>query len=208
MSNYISKVFHLVKQGYGINDFFNRKEFLKKRDGYIKSQKCCECGLDRYGHVTLFLGGNTGDNVLSECVRKVVQNYFPVKGWDIIPVRERVDKNRVDEINKCSKLWIGGGGLFLPDSNSNEISGWQWPVNNETLDMILTGILFSRGANYFSDLVSRLTGKKFESSNFTFDDLFVDEVVPQTEKDDEIEDLEYIYESEAYEVDDEETGRG
>ena len=79
---------------------------------------------------------------------------------------------------------------------------------NETLDMILTGILFSRGANYFSDLVSRLTGKKFESSNFTFDDLFVDEVVPQTEKDDEIEDLEYIYESEAYEVDDEETGRG
>lgn len=28
------------------------------------------------------------------------------------------------------------------------------------LDMVLTGILFSRGSNYFSDLISRLTGKK------------------------------------------------
>ena len=30
---------------------------------------------------------------------------------------------------------------------------------NGTVDMILTGILFSRGANYFSDFVSRLTKK-------------------------------------------------
>lgn len=28
---------------------------------------------------------------------------------------------------------------------------------NPTIDVILTGILFSRGANYFSDLVSKLT---------------------------------------------------
>jgi hypothetical protein len=31
---------------------------------------------------------------------------------------------------------------------------------NPTIDIILTGILFSRGSNYFSDLVSRLTGKE------------------------------------------------
>lgn len=30
---------------------------------------------------------------------------------------------------------------------------------NSTLDMVLTGILFSRGSNYFSDLVGRLTKK-------------------------------------------------
>lgn len=35
---------------------------------------------------------------------------------------------------------------------------------NGTLDMILTGILFSRGANYFSDFVTRLTGKQVESN--------------------------------------------
>lgn len=33
---------------------------------------------------------------------------------------------------------------------------------NGTVDMILTGILFSRGSNYFSDLISRLTKKDIE----------------------------------------------
>ena len=31
---------------------------------------------------------------------------------------------------------------------------------NPILDMVLTGILFSRGSNYFSDLIGKLTGKK------------------------------------------------
>lgn len=31
---------------------------------------------------------------------------------------------------------------------------------NPILDTVLTGILFSRGSNYFSDLISRLTGKE------------------------------------------------
>lgn len=31
---------------------------------------------------------------------------------------------------------------------------------NPVLDMVLTGILFSRGSNYFSDLISKLTGKQ------------------------------------------------
>lgn len=59
---------------------------------------------------------------------------------------------------------------------------------NPTIDMILTGILFSRGANYFSDLVTRLTRK---------DDLFSDDVTPQTDEDDEAEDSTMIDESEA-----------
>ena len=59
---------------------------------------------------------------------------------------------------------------------------------NPAIDMILTGILFSRGANYFSDLVTRLTRK---------DDLFSDDVTPQTDEDDEAEDSTMIDESEA-----------
>ena len=42
---------------------------------------------------------------------------------------------------------------------------------NPTIDIILTGILFSRGANYFSDLVSKLT-KPSEIANP--DDLIYD----------------------------------
>ena len=33
---------------------------------------------------------------------------------------------------------------------------------DETIDMVLTGILFSRGSNYFSDLITRLTGRTQE----------------------------------------------
>jgi len=57
---------------------------------------------------------------------------------------------------------------------------------NPILDKILTGILFSRGANYFSDLVNKLTNKKtiYELQ----DDLYIDDVIPQTPEDDEIED--------------------
>lgn len=41
-----------------------------------------------------------------------------------------------------------------------------------TLDMVLTGILFSRGSNYISDLISRLVGKRNEQNALedTFDD--------------------------------------
>lgn len=31
---------------------------------------------------------------------------------------------------------------------------------NPILDMVLTGVLFSRGSNYFSDLISKLTNKQ------------------------------------------------
>lgn len=45
-------------------------------------------------------------------------------------------------------------------------------VLNPTLDMVLTGILFSRGSNYISDLISRLIGNKHEQDALedTFDD--------------------------------------
>lgn len=49
---------------------------------------------------------------------------------------------------------------------------------NGTLDMVLTGILFSRGSNYFSDLISKLTKKDntlgqmiaWQEDGYAFDD--------------------------------------
>lgn len=45
---------------------------------------------------------------------------------------------------------------------------------NPVIDTILTGILFSRGSNYFSDLISKLTGQK-TSEPFGVDDIVCDE---------------------------------
>lgn len=85
---------------------------------------------------------------------------------------------------------------------------------NDNLDMILTGILFSRGSNYFSDFVTKLTQKQKIQINGEvvelpedFEELYCDDEEPQTEKDDEVEDEAYIDESEVEESEDE-TGRG
>ena len=66
---------------------------------------------------------------------------------------------------------------------------------NATLDMILTGILFSRGSNYFSDLIGKLTKKDTSLSEmlamqedgigFDDDDEYEDE--DEYEEDDEDE---------------------
>jgi len=46
---------------------------------------------------------------------------------------------------------------------------------NPVIDTILTGVLFSRGSNFFSDFVSKLTGKQ-NVEVFGIDDLVCDEV--------------------------------
>lgn len=58
---------------------------------------------------------------------------------------------------------------------------------NANIDMILTGILFSRGSNYFSDLISRLQKKGVTEnpSSEKIDDL---DVIPEDEFIDEVED--------------------
>lgn len=70
------------------------------------------------------------------------------------------------------------GGIFLSFAFKTQLFNgamaefYEGLVLDPTLDMVLTGILFSRGSNYISDLISRLIGEKNEQSAFedTFDD--------------------------------------
>lgn len=57
---------------------------------------------------------------------------------------------------------------------------------NHTIDIILTGILFSRGSNYFSDLISRLTKGTKKAENIDWDALenfYIDEFTNNLEED-------------------------
>jgi hypothetical protein len=57
-------------------------------------------------------------------------------------------------------LGIGLAFIFNLQLFNNALSEFYEGLSiNPVIDTILTGILFSRGSNYFSDLVSRLTGK-------------------------------------------------
>lgn len=112
--------------------------------------------------VTYYYVGNLGDTVLSWCVRKTLDQLCGIKTYKIVEVNREVTEKTIDQINNSRLLVIGGGGLFLPDTNKNSISGWQWAVSREQLQKIKVPIiLYTVGYNYFR---GQTTSRLFEES--------------------------------------------
>lgn len=102
-----------------------------------------------FSHVTYYMVGNAGDTALSQCVRKVLEKNFMIK-WNLISVNKKVTKHVIRYVNKSEALIIGGGGLFLPDTNANKNSGWQWAIKTKDIENIKVPILiYSVGYNFF-----------------------------------------------------------
>jgi len=89
-------------------------------------------------HVAAFTaqGSNAGDILLPAVLRDSVVRQAGGVEWHSIQARAEVTKSSVDAINRSNGLIIGGGGLFLRDTNANELSGWQWPCSIESLSRI------------------------------------------------------------------------
>lgn len=103
-----------------------------------------------FSHVTYYMSNNAGDTTLSECVRRIFELKINVRSWNKITVSNIVDAKLIHNINETKALVIGGGGLFLPDTNPNSISGWQWAISEDYLESIdIPIIVFSVGYNYF-----------------------------------------------------------
>ena len=102
-------------------------------------------------HMTCYAVRNAGDTTLSECVRRTFNQEIDAQiSWRLESVHQPVDARLLQRINASRMLIIGGGGLFLPDTNANSISGWQWACSREALDEIRVPIvLYSIGYNYF-----------------------------------------------------------
>jgi polysaccharide pyruvyl transferase WcaK-like protein len=101
-------------------------------------------------HVTYFASSNVGDTVLSDTVRNTFGKQIGKINWNLSEVSDEVSNKSINSINKSKAVVIGGGGLFLPDTNKNAISGWQWSCGKEQLDRISNPIiLFAVGYNYF-----------------------------------------------------------
>lgn len=91
-----------------------------------------------YTHLSDFSKvGNAGDNLLVPALRDSIQKIsgHPMV-WCHKSVRNALDAETVELINATRGLVIGGGGLFLRDTNRNDISGWQWPCSLNELDKI------------------------------------------------------------------------
>jgi len=108
----------------------------------------------RLFHFDIKTYGNYGDTLLFEAVRETFEGFaggacFEVTGS--APLRDPVGPRLVDFINAhFDAVVVGGGGLFLRDTNANARSGWQWNISLEQLRRLeVPLIVFAVGNNRF-----------------------------------------------------------
>jgi len=97
---------------------------------------------------------NFGDTVLFDGVRQLFNGFG---GGGLFEMLDTYSLHRltgptiIDQINDSfDAVVVGGGGLFLRDTNVNENSGWQWDIPMEMLDRLRKPlIVFAVGYNRF-----------------------------------------------------------
>lgn len=103
-------------------------------------------------HMAYFGHYNAGDSLLSVMLRDLFDSQIGDNRWQKRSLHTQLSPNLVKSINKRQGLIIGGGGLFLKDTNPNQLSGWQWSCALENLRKIQVPIiLFAVGYNRFRD---------------------------------------------------------
>ena len=100
-------------------------------------------------HVANF-GANAGDVLLPVVLRDLFSARVGPINWRARHAHDVVDETAVTRFNRSAGIVVGGGGLFLSDTNPNQISGWQWSCPTEALDRITAPLaLFAVGYNQF-----------------------------------------------------------
>lgn len=83
---------------------------------------------------------NAGDNLLGYASKWWLSHIIFSDShnihWETKSIRDNFDINTIDYINSFDCLLIGGGGLFLPDTNPNNKSCWQWAIEIDLLKKI------------------------------------------------------------------------
>ena len=122
--------------------------FALRNKLYLKSEK--GSGEMQAVHFSYYSGWeNAGDTVLSKTVRDNFNVIRPTH-WTLNKVTDPVTEDTIRLINKNNYMVIGGGGLLLPDSNPNSISGWQWAISEQLLEEIQVPVLvYAIGYNFF-----------------------------------------------------------
>jgi polysaccharide pyruvyl transferase WcaK-like protein len=120
---------------------------------YLKSLKLTKThrkGILAITHISAFSFGNTGDTLLPLVLRDLFNSSIGFRHWSHIHAHTIITDELVSKINSKDVLIIGGGGLFLKDTNQNNLSGWQWSCSIEQLKKInVPIIMFAVGYNRF-----------------------------------------------------------
>lgn len=124
-------------------------------DSLIRSGRLESINTPRISHTAFFVKkGNAGDILLPAVLQDLIntEQGKPYR-WDNKPIQDTAfTDSEIQKINKTNGLIIGGGGLFLKDTNANDVSGWQWNCSVDKLRNINVPIcLFAVGYNRFRD---------------------------------------------------------
>ncbi len=115
----------------------------------------------RIAHLGFHKSTNTGDILLFQCVRDLLKFEKKEISFQLIDLHEEVTEDLIRHLNRFDAILIGGGGLFLKDTNPNNISGWQWACPNDLMEKISKPVIvFAVGYN-------RFRGQDDFHSNFT-----------------------------------------
>ena len=101
-------------------------------------------------HVANFTTGNAGDALLTTVLRDLFSQELGGLSWTKLHAHDVVGPAELARMNAATGVVVGGGGLFLKDSNPNRISGWQWPISAQSIRALESPlILFAVGYNRF-----------------------------------------------------------
>lgn len=96
---------------------------------------------------------NAGDIILLEAVRRVFDLVEGPQQYSLRSIHQEVTARDIAWLNTGEKaVLLGGGGLILPDTESNRHSGWQWNCPYERLQELRAPlIVFAIGYNLFRE---------------------------------------------------------
>lgn len=130
-----------IKQ-YLLNIYLERK--------YPTVVKVFRGGDYRAAHICVVSYYNAGDALLPAVLRDLFHQTIGVREWSYMPAHKIVGSKEVKKLNNRDFIVIGGGGLFLKDTNPNNLSGWQWSCDVEHLSKIEKPLIaFAIGYNRF-----------------------------------------------------------
>lgn len=132
-----------IRGAYSRLYLFSRKQW--KRLNSVKHRYSI-----KLAHVTFYSVGNTGDTVLSTCIRDLFERELGHISWRLMDLYGDVDGRYIGKLNATKGVIIGGHGAFLPDTYPNDISNWEFACSSQQYDEIRPPIIvFAVGYNYF-----------------------------------------------------------
>lgn len=122
-------------------------------------------------HLSAYTTNNFGDNILVISLKDSIEKFLNKSYvWVNKHVHDKFSDEDIRIANQTRGIIIGGGGLFLKDTNANEISGWIFPISINSIDKIkvplfLVAVGYNRFRNqddfepYFKNNINKIAEK-------------------------------------------------